>query len=391
LNRVRRLLTVGHSYVVGSNRSLAHALQQAGGDRWDVRVVAPTYFHGRNDLRPSTFTPCGTEPCEVVPVAALLTRFVHVFNYEWNSLRRALAGSWDIVHAWEEPYILAGAQLAACAPRSARFVFRTAQSLDKWYPPPFNLFERYTLKRSAGWICSGRLVAENLSKRPRYAARPMARIPLGVDTATFRPDRSAGASVLRSLGWDPKGPPVVGFLGRFSREKGLSVLTEALAALKSPWRAIFVGAGRLEGELRDWAARFADDRVRICNNVMHDCVAPYLNAMDILAAPSQTTRRWKEQFGRMLIEAMACGVPVVGSDSGEIPYVIGDAGKVVAEADTAAWARTLGTLFETPSLRAELSTLGREQAEVEFAWPVIAQQHLDFFEEVLDRSVVAVS
>jgi glycosyltransferase involved in cell wall biosynthesis len=113
--------------------------------------------------------------------------------------------------------------------------------------------------------------------------------------------------------------------------------------------------------------------------------------MDILAAPSQTTRRWKEQFGRMLIEAMACGVPVVGSDSGEIPYVIGDAGKVVAEADTAAWARTLGTLFETPSLRAELSTLGREQAEVEFAWPVIAQQHLDFFEEVLDRSVVAVS
>ena len=66
--------------------------------------------------------------------------------------------------------------------------------------------------------------------------------------------------------------------------------------------------------------------------------------MDLLVAPSQTTPWWKEQFGRMLIEAMACGVPVIGSDSGEIPYVIGDAGMVVSDVDVAGWARAIATL-----------------------------------------------
>ena len=94
------------------------------------------------------------------------------------------------------------------------------------------------------------------------------------------------------------------------------------------WRALWVGGGAMEGMLRDWAARHGD-RVRIVTGVGHDRVPGYLNAMDLLAAPSQTTPRWKEQFGRMLLEAMAAGVPVVASDSGEIPHVVKDAGRVV--------------------------------------------------------------
>ena len=310
---------------------------------------------------------------------------MHVFAYGAPSLRRALSGAWDIVHAWEEPYILAGAELAVHAPRQARFVFRTAQSLDKWYPPPFNLFERYTLHRAAGWICSGQLVAENLGKRPRYAARPMARIPLGVDTTIFRPDPAARAEIQRLLGWADNGPPVVGYLGRFVPEKGLSLLMAALDALQTPWRAIFLGGGSLEAELQGWASKYTDERVRILTDIPHDRVAPYVCAMDILAAPSQTTRSWKEQFGRMLIEAMACGVSVVGSDSGEIPYVIGDAGEVVGETDLPGWARTLGTLLESPARCAELSALGRERAERAYAWPIVGRKHLEFFESLLEK------
>ena len=149
-----------------------------GGDRWEVHVVAPTYFHGKNDIRPATFVRSPSELCPVEGVHSYLTQFVHVFAYGWPSLRKALSGSWDIVHAWEEPYILAGAELAACVPRRARFVFRTAQSLNKWYPPPFNCFERYVLRRAAGWICSGQLVAANLAKRRGYAKRPWQEFPL---------------------------------------------------------------------------------------------------------------------------------------------------------------------------------------------------------------------
>jgi len=369
--------------VVGANRALAHAVQRAAGDRWDVQIIAPRYFHGRDDLRPAAFSPRPDEPCPVVPIPAYLTRFVHVFGYGLPSLRRVMCGSWDVVHAWEEPYIFAGAELAACAPRSARFVFRTAQSLNKWYPPPFNLFERYTLSRAAGWICSGRLVAENLAKRPRYNSRPMACIPLGVDTMVFRPDPTARTETRRALGWTADGPPVVGYLGRFVPEKGLGILTAALDDVRTPWRALLLGGGKLEGKLRAWAARYPDDRVRILTDVAHDRVAPHLLAMDVLAAPSLTTRQWKEQFGRMLIEGMACGVAVVGSDSGEIPHVIADAGEVVAEADVSSWSQMLGALLENPKRRAELGDLGRERAESCFAWPIIGRKHLQFFDEFL--------
>jgi len=351
-----------------------------------VQVVAPRYFHGKEDLRPAVFAPHVEELCDVTPIRAYLTRFVHVFSYGLVSLRRVMNAPWDVVHAWEEPYILAGAELAACAPRSARFVFRTAQSLNKWYPPPFSLFERLTLRRAAGWICSGQLVADNLRHRPRYAERPMARIPLGVDTKVFRPDPAARKETRRLLDWPESGPPVVGYLGRFVPEKGLRVLTAALDAVRAPWRALFLGGGKLEGELRSWASRHADGRVKILTDVAHDRVAPFVSAMDVLAAPSQTTSHWKEQFGRMLIEAMACGVAVVGSDSGEIPYVVDDAGKIVPEADMLGWTQTLGALLEDTNRRAGLGAAGRERAESQFSWPIVGRKHLEFFEGLLGGS-----
>jgi hypothetical protein len=112
----RRLLTVGHSYVVGINRRLAHAMQQHGRGRWEILCVAPTYFHGRNDLRPVTFAALPDEACPVRAVPAYLTRLVHLFGYSWPKLCGILQGRWDVVHAWEEPYIFAGAQIAALHP-----------------------------------------------------------------------------------------------------------------------------------------------------------------------------------------------------------------------------------------------------------------------------------
>ena len=105
--------------------------------------------------------------------------------------------------------------------------------------------------------------------------------------------------------------------------------------------------------------------------------------MDLLAAPSLTTRLWKEQLGRMLIEAMACGIAIVGSDSGEIPFVLGQAGSVVPEGDTRAWSTAIGELLDNPSRRAELAAAGLARAHSTFAWPVVARQHWQFFDELL--------
>jgi glycosyltransferase involved in cell wall biosynthesis len=381
MNRPNTLLSVAHSYVVASNRRLAHEMARLGQGRWQVTAVAPAFFHGGRDLRPAYLEALPDEGCRLVPVPAYLTRWVHLFAYG-RGLRSLLRQGWDLVHCWEEPYILAGGQIAFWTPPGTPLVYRTAQSSPKYYPPPFTWFEQYALERAAGWICSGRTVAEALSARRGYAQRPFRLIPLGVDVEAFRPDPAAGWDLRRSLGWDPAGPPVIGFLGRFIPEKGLGLLMRVLDGLPTPWRALFVGAGPLEPALRAWAARYGA-RVRICTNVQHAAVPRYLNGMDLLCAPSQTTARWREQFGRMVIEGFACGVPVVGSDSGEIPYVLGDAGLILGEKDEAGWQQALGGLLENPSRRHELAERGLERARVLYTWPVVARQHLDFFEEIL--------
>jgi glycosyltransferase involved in cell wall biosynthesis len=382
MTRPRRLLSIAHSYAVAMNRRLAHEMARLRGGSWQVTAVAPSYFYGSNDLRPVRFEPVAGEPCRVEAVPAYLTGRVHVFVYGWR-LRSLLAEGWDLVHCWEEPYVLVGGQVAWWTPRPTPLVYRTAQSLNKTYPPPFGWIENYAMRRAAGWICSGTLVEQTLGARRGYDCRPKARIPLGVDVNLFRPDRPAGEAVRRSLNWDADGPPVVGYLGRFVPEKGLDLLRRALDRVESPWRALFVGAGSSEPELRQWAARHGD-RVRICTDVKHDQVPAYLNAMDVLCAPSQTTANWKEQFGRMVVEAFAAGVPFVGSDSGEIPHVVRDAGIIVGEKDDEGWARAIADLLVDPARRRELAERGLERARAEFAWPVVAGSYLDFFDKILD-------
>jgi glycosyltransferase involved in cell wall biosynthesis len=148
------------------------------------------------------------------------------------------------------------------------------------------------------------------------------------------------------------------------------------------WRALIVGDGPLQREVEAWAAG-RPDRVRLVRGVEHARVPEYLAAMDLLCLPSLTTSRWREQFGRVLIEAMACGVAVVGSDSGEIPQVIGDAGRVVPEGDLPAWTEALRPLLADAALRAELSARAIARARSEYALPVVARRHLGFFEELL--------
>jgi glycosyltransferase involved in cell wall biosynthesis len=83
--------------------------------------------------------------------------------------------------------------------------------------------------------------------------------------------------------------------------------------------------------------------------------------MDVLVLPSRTTRDWAEQFGRVLVEALSCGVPVVGSDSGEIPWVVTTTGggHVFPEGNVDELARVLGRLRADPAERTRLAERGR--------------------------------
>ena len=373
---MRRLLTIGHSYCVGLNRRLADELSRDG--EWEVTVVGPTRFRGDYRVHHTKQTP--HEQCSVTAVPVHLASRPHTLVYGWP-LKSLLAQPWDLVHCWEEPYVASAAQIAAWTPPQIPLVFATFQNIDKQYPPPFSWFERYTFGRAAGLIAFGQTVLD-VALAHGFARSRIRMIPPGVDTHQFAPDRAARARIRTSLGWGDEAP-VVGFVGRFVPEKGLRVLTDALAGLRTPWRALFVGAGSLESELRRWAQPLGD-RVAIATTVTHDEVPDWLNAMDVLCAPSQTTTRWREQFGRMLIEAFAVGLPVIASDSGEIPHVVAQAGVVVAESDAGAWTRALAALLDDPGRLKELAEDGRARALTHYDWSVVADQHAGFFRELIE-------
>ena len=109
--------------------------------------------------------------------------------------------------------------------------------------------------------------------------------------------------------------------------------------------------------------------------------------MDLLVAPSRTTLRWLEQFGRMLIEAFACGVPVVASDSGEIPFVVGDAGRIVPENDVPAWAQAIGTLLADGKTREIMTAKGLQRAD-RYSVDTVARQYRNFYRQLAEPSCV---
>jgi len=372
----RRLLTIAHSYSVSVNRRLAHELAATG--EWDVTAVAPAKFHGDFGWHVLKAEP--GERCAIAPVPAYFTRPVHLMLYG-RKLFEWLRQPWDLVHCWEEPYVAAAGQVAARTPARVPLVFATFQNIDKQYPPPFRWIERRVLDRADGLIAFGRTTFDLMTTRGFPRSRSCV-IPPGVDTVRFAPDAGARQRARAQAGWLDDAP-VVGFLGRFVPEKGLKQLTGVLDRLSKPWRALFVGSGPLESDLRSWARRHGG-RVAIETTVRHDDVPHWLNAMDILAAPSQTTPKWREQFGRMLIEAFACGVPVVASDSGEIPNVVGDAGVIVSERDSAAWAASLDRLISDEALRHDLSNRGRQRAQSLYDWSIVARQHTRFFNQLIE-------
>jgi glycosyltransferase involved in cell wall biosynthesis len=366
--------------VVAQNRRLAHEMALAGAGAWEVTVAAPARLRG--DLRTIELEPVPRDACAVIPLDVRLDGHPHLRFYS-RAIRPLLRQPWDVVHCWEEPYVLAAAQIARHVPRSARFVPATFQNIAKQYPVPIAAIERRVMARADAWIAFGETIHETHRDRKEYARKPSRVINPGVDVATFRPDPFAGRAVRDSLGW-ASDHAVVGFTGRFVEEKGVGTLLGAFAQSTVPWNLLLVGGGEMQ-PLIDTLRLQHPSRVRAVSGVPHDDMPAYLNAMDLLCAPSRTTPRWREQFGRMLIEAMACGVPIAATASGEIPHVMGAAGVFVAENDPTAWAQAIERLLLNPTLRNEYSASGIERARARFDWRVVARAHLQFFNELCEK------
>jgi glycosyltransferase involved in cell wall biosynthesis len=179
----------------------------------------------------------------------------------------------------------------------------------------------------------------------------------------------------------------VGYAGRLVEEKGLWILLEALAELDGDWRLELYGHGPLKSALRSKAISWKlDERVVFATPVASTDVPSRLRRLDALVLPSLTRPNWKEQFGRVLVEAMACGVPVIGSDSGEIPNVIGEAGLCFPEGDASALRDCLSRVMHSEELRNELSARGRARVLERFTHGRIAAATGEVYRQMVATS-----
>ncbi len=200
---------------------------------------------------------------------------------------------------------------------------------------------------------------------------------LGVDPDFYSP---SPADALRSrLGLEGL---VLGYVGRLVPEKGVLDLVEAAATFRGPASLLLVGDGPLAGLVRDRADALGLRLVHV-RAVPHDAVRDHLRAMNLLILPSCDTASWREQFGHVLIEAMACEVPVIGSSAGAIPEVIGDAGLIFPQGDRDALRECLVPLIASASERRAQGRRGRERVLARYTHAKVARDTLDFWKTLL--------
>jgi glycosyltransferase involved in cell wall biosynthesis len=194
-----------------------------------------------------------------------------------------------------------------------------------------------------------------------------------IDVDRFRPDAAMRQATRRRLGFGPN-DVIVGFAGRFERQKGVYVLEAALERVMARVpnvRALWVGGGELADDIERRIAASPHASRHVREPWSNDIVACFA-AMDVLAFPP--IRR--ESFGRVSAEGQACGLPVVASAVGGIPETLRDgvSGILVPPGDIPAWTDALTTLSNNAELRARMGAAGRAQACERFASTRIAEE-----------------
>lgn len=288
----------------------------------------------------------------------------------------------DIIQLLEEPWSLTALQAvfwAALFAPHAKLLFYTWENIDRGWNYPsragfmYALIDKTLHHRSAGAICAtdGAL---NVLRNKGYD-RPARVISYGVPDFFFQSSRRQPADKERFR---------VGYVGRMLRMKGVETLLDAAAKCRNIHLRLLGDGDDLSLFQQKAAELGIVDSTEWLDPVPEDELPGFLQTIDALVLPSITTPGWKEQLGRVMIEAMAAGVPVIGSDSGAIPYVIGDAGLIFSERDSVDLARSIQRYQHDPDLRARNAKRGTERAKQHFTWPAFARSAVSFYQSIIE-------
>ena len=389
-----RVLVASHTYIVDLNREKLRELAKLHREI-EVTIVVPRRWKPggvQNKIVESEYLREGS--FQVVPISNFSQNNQGLLTFGTDLLGLLREFKPDIIQVEQGSKSLAYAQfitLNRLLGLKAKMLFFTWWNLPYELKWPIASLEAYNLRHTDGIVVGNQDGADILRDRG-YKGQIEIMPQLGVDEGLFRPHPVP--ELRQQLGLNPD-DFVVGYVGRFVEEKGLRTLSQALESIREhPWKWLLLGRGPLQEEIQAWAAsRGWSDRLIWVESVPHDDVQRYINLLDVLVLPSETTYRfktltsvgWKEQFGHVLIEAMACRVPVIGSDSGEIPHVISEGGLVFPEGNVAELKTCLLKLIEQPDAAEEMARRGYERALEQYTNKALAQKLLTFYKQLLGQ------
>ena len=373
---IMRILAIGHSYIPVLNRIKWAKLQEY----YDAEVYLTTPRIWPHAFKTYYVEREETPKYKLLPTKTLLHGKESWYFYLSPTLHLDKIKP-DIIHVEQGTSAISYFQtliLKKIFAKKAKTVFFSWQNIYFKYKFPFSFFERFNLSNS-DYAIVGNEDAKQILRKKGFK-KPIKVLPqLGVDTEVCK--KLDSPNLKNKLGLRSF---VIGYVGRFAEEKGLLTLIEATSKITDEYQLLLVGRGELKETIINMASNYGIlDRIVFIDTIPHEEVPLYLNCMDVIVLPSLTTDKWKEQFGHVLIEAMSCEVPVIGSSSAEIPNVIGDTGLIFKEGDSDDLYEKIIMIMNDEKFKAELAMRGRERVLQKYTNEKIAEETYKVYEELL--------
>ncbi len=370
-----KLLVVSHACSVAINQQFyANVAEHTG---WDLTLLIPSNWINEYGVHVASRWP--NFRGEIIERKVWLSGNIILHSYQGSMKKLLKSVNPDVIYVNHEPYAVATAQVYWANRRSINrpIGFYSCQNIAKRYPPPFRWTEQMVFRNSRFSFPITQTVDEVHRSKGYSGASTI--LPFGIDPEVHRPITDI-AQLRAELGAG-EGTVLIGFLGRVVPEKGLATLLKGVNQLREEnWKLAIVGAGSYEAELKSLVQQLGlTDRVSFRSYVPHTEAPKYLSAFDITVLPSETRPNWKEQFGRVIIESLACGTPVLGSDSGEIAVLIRKTGggRVFAEGNHAELAKELNAMIKNPNERQTQAAAGRAVVLSEFTNAALVSSFAD--------------
>lgn len=364
-----RLLVVSHPSVIAVNQAVYLSMVQLN---WELLIVVPDRWRHEYSSLPFAPDVLGGLEGRLRPLRVAFPGRPQRHLYVARPGQIIKEFSPDVVFLEQESFSCAALQWGAASRRcQLPFGVQSDENLDRRLPLPARVIRNWTLPRAAFVAARSPTAARRAQEwgaKGLIAIVPHA-VPLW-DVAPLVGRRQF----------------TIGFAGRLVPEKGLQDLVEATSRLPGPVRLLLVGDGALRAGLEN--QRLPNGAIEVRSGFPHSRMSEAYAEMDILVLPSRTTPTWAEQFGRVLVEALSCGVPVVGSDSGEIPWVVNTTGggRIFREGNVEQLSGVLADLRARPAERVRLAKDGQAVVSQMFTADACARAMTEVLLDVMKSS-----